>query len=1435
MKWTEGYLKLYVFYFDGTSWVEIKRDNMCIHPSYPPCWGAVPGGIGLLSRDGNLYLLWRQEIYGTGSIFVERYNGVKWEFLPEPPPWWGIYRDYPEIDNAAIFLTNEGFPGVVYSQSRTRLFMDIWDGFNWVPIDGQISEGEYLAGVTTHTKSVVVSPDGSIYVGYAESLPLTDYIPQGRVLIKRYDVSTGSWVDEYEALYNGAESPSLAKYDGYIYMAEAGGKWEDWGMVHRIYVKRAELPLGRAQFEECFARVVSSKNGIEELMNSDCLVDNMVFYNGFLYDVLKDNSRTLRERVFAGAYLFEFPQYLNEERISYLNSSEFVSLLREALFQYDGDYIQEKAMFSLVREENEYARDVIEDVLGLAGYPSLYYMFERHSTLLSSNFLGNLLFELSFFSDASIIRWNAKRALRVLKTSSIPFYRFNDIIGGDFPVYMKNEAMDLLTDFFVVANHYDLPVSQREDLSNVILPYASIPETRDNALRALGALDVNWDYLINELKYGEYTPYLLSALSTQLVGASSTDLWFKGYEILRIAEDSSYEAWRRIYAAEAAYQIGLREWESPEMEKLRNAITDEIKERLWGIYNSIMGYIFDESLYLNLRITALRFSISTGNDERREEIISSVISSGDFSLIQEASKLAVVYNACNSITAFKVSMEDYSNELSAVSFYIDKIEEKALKLEEKLKRKLSVNEDCPKGCKGKNCINCVGIAGKIDQIISKLNEVSEPEIQADINIIKSSFNDLREKVLLYYSLFEEEGVAFESPEPGRYRDVNNELRNDLLSISNRVEELKRKARDEKSREKIKEVLEKISEIDEKLDEMEEAIEDYEEDVEEIIEDSGYRSVSELVNRENFLTSLKLQFENTIESLKAKCGIEGDPPEETSNPSPNPTANTQTIQGDPDSNITVYGYMFTRDGAKVSGIGINIKFVSWQGECMKWEDIPCPPPSGGGCVMVAHAQQTCRRCADWRPSHVATALTSSTGAYVVGLRTYYGYNVYYSTQPNYPYPDIKQGSDIKLGVFAPGAAPVFYDIVNLVFPYPETTTTNDLDHDSIPDIVEEVVVDHHKPWWSFDSKQADGERFFPFSPRDYYYCSYRSIMGICDINDAFLYKNCRLMDSYGNCVYVQGSYPFYEELRRYGEGYYINTTDLVEGEHGDIVPFTTQDVFYNVRWKLNNPSTNQFHIQYYLFFSYNDTEAAYEYGDHFGDWEWLCIYPHQATLGVYPTFWETYKYPYGGRIERMHYHGHGVTPPNVNPNNPSGCNDKCVRCWGTGGATDVNVRRTSMEAQGLHNYIIEWDGPDVPKVWVGDDVHSFWGGYGGVPRDACFYTYCIPVIMICSTFTEHINNCPAPEWDRINNRIKVCPCSCGDIDCERNNNCLRYFTRLHPIEPSVADIYDPTVRDFGGRWGGWGKSRKGEGPSECPHGPTGPEIDRDYYGRYDSYE
>jgi len=1373
-----NYVNIYVFYFDGTSWVEIKRDNICAYPQFSSCYYASTGGLGLLSRDGNLYLLWN----GNNLIFVERYNGFKWEFLPEPPPGWGIYRDYPEIDNAAIFLTNEGFPGVVYSQSRTRLFMDIWDGFNWVPIDGQISEGAYPAGVTTHTKSVIVSPDGSIYVGYAEQLPSVGYLPQGRVLIKRYDVSTGSWVDEYEALYNGTESPSLAKYDGYIYMAEAGGKWElicqnsslcYWRMVHRIYVKRAELPLGRAQFEECFARVVSSRDALENLRNKKCLVDNMVFYNGFLYDVLKDPSRTLRERVFAGAYLFEFPQYLNSERISYLNSSEFVSLLNDALFREEDEYIKEKATFSLVREENDYAKTLITDVLSDERRIGLFYILKRHSTGSKSRWLGELLFDLAFFHPYPYTKWNAKRILSMIDTSAVPFEGFINIFSKNYELDMKAEALQSLHEVLLYRKKSEISEDIRKALGDSILPLKNYPELRGYVMKVLSALGGYWEFLVDELKNGEYTWALLPAMSTAIELTTKEDFYQKIDELVDIALNPEIEDWRRIYAAQAGFHTVIRNVEPMALIPL------------WDVYPYAVSLIFDESVPLFVKTEALQFSTSVTDEVSRSELLMSVISSTtDYTILSEAIRLGALAD-CSFVASFTDVKNDYSSELSLIGFYKGKIKKEILKLEEKLKRKLSVNEDCPKGCKGKNCINCVGIAGKIDQIISKIDEakryISEPGIIDSIDKFKRDAIDFKERVLADYSFLSENGYI--SLNPSNYRNEINRLKSFVLSLRDELYDIMRIVSNKDALDKLNEVEEKLSEVDEKIDEMYEGVSEAEDEVKEILKVSPYFSVSDMTSRENLLTSLSMQIDVTTSTLMERC----DPA--TVQIQEYKGSESIEKEGNPDDPPVISGYVLNQDGEKLKGVTLEFRAG---GYCTQWSIPECanvqwvqfwldlwnlwqPRTVIGLIIKIVFfwwvrllAVLVCNAsCENYVPGVTYTAQTDDEGVYTVELTSsFINYHVYLK-EATYPY--LATGTHIA-SIYVSSDRTIHF-----VIPFAETTTQcADKDGDHINDCAEALLANNHNPNFNFAGDGTDGgERYFPRHPKLYYNCAEDEG---CNVNQEGKIK-C------GNSPPVS---PKYEEIfKTIGSGDNCriqNTGNKIR------IMRTSGHVYYHVR----KPNESTFHIQYYLFFDYNDPETLYGWDDHYADWEWLCVYTNAEVNAYYDTYPD-----HIGKIWKLHYHHHGVTPSK----DAGSCGDwedvRFIRYapdseWNERNTCKINGQEYHIDYCYLYNPNVV---PEKPRVWIGDDVHGFWDGYPEVPRTACSNPW---------DFNESIDNYPARLPD---------------------NSPIHTFPYLISITPSSSPSvdYDQTVHMYMGKWGSDDKS---------PRGPFGSDESRDFDGRYD---
>ena len=234
--------------------------------------------------------------------------------------------------------------------------------------------------------------------------------------------------------------------------------------------------------------------------------------------------------------------------------------------------------------------------------------------------------------------------------------------------------------------------------------------------------------------------------------------------------------------------------------------------------------------------------------------------------------------------------------------------------------------------------------------------------------------------------------------------------------------------------------------------------------------------------------------------------------------------------------------------------------------------------------------------------------------------------------------------------------------------------------------------------------------------------------------------------------------------------------------------TSGHVYYHVR----KPNENTFHIQYHLFFDYNDPEVSappWWNPQHYADWEWLCVYTDAKPYEYYDN------YPSVGKIWKLHYHHHGV--------NPFGCGACKCGDWsdvsftrGTGEWSPGNVCILN-DIEFPIDYCYLYDPnvvPENPRVWVGDDVHGLWDGYPKFPRPACSYL----------TFNEEVNNYPARLPDNIT---------------------VPFFPHLISITPSSSDDYDQTVHMYMGKWGS---------DADSPKGPFVPGGDRDFNGVYDGY-
>jgi len=935
--------------------------------------------------------------------------------------------------------------------------MDIWDGTKWVEIDDKINdEGIFSVEVSSPTKSVLFSPNGDVFAAFLQRY---DNL---RVVVKRYNPSNRVWVKEYESEpYLEANSPSLAQYDGYIYVAE-GGKREEVVCVgsvcfpyrvSKIHIKRALLPFGRAQFEECFARVVSSKNGIEELMNRDCLVENMVFYNGFLYDVLKDPSRTLRERVFAGAYLFEFPQYLNEERISYLNSSEFVSLLREALFQYDGDYIQEKAMFSLVREENEYAGILISDILSSIEHPEFETMMRRHIAGESFIFIGNLLFNLLF--EDSYSGGKVYGLFPFLGTSGIPFYRFIQLFYSSAPREKKLRGLRCLIDIFTHRKVDEIEEGTRNALIEAICEMSVDPLLRGESFLAISFLKGKCEGkdAIDLLGEGEYLPEILRGISE---AGDVADI----SRLQEIATAEDMPLYTRLWAFWSLSDIALR-----------NELGDVI---IWVLEN---GYLFAREILLNenipsfLRLEAFSFVSGITDPWGLSELAKEVIySTQNLSFLSEVLPSIAQNTDCSLIPDAEFLHSAYSYELTQVASAYDAlsdfINKKIVEIEEKRNEILVKIEGGVK----KNRKMETGIMKKLDEAIAYLPP--DEEMRESVLRIKRTLNEVKDLLV---------GINIKM-------DIN--ITEILYKIGELIgsakEEIKRdieicnKKGYKKAGEKLKEAFEKLKEAEEKIGEIWEKINEIEEKENEVC--GGITPLCRCYLKEKVeeYKSTVSSLEYTKEIMNKKCangnkwiyeklGIpqELDPPEEgMENFNP----------------YTIYGYLKDEDGEPLKGVTVEFGTIKWVltlEQCkLGWPIILflltrkfliCLFPLG---LYSSEAGMTWT----YRLTFVAlaTATTDDQGAFKVSL-----------DEGNYFYRVINPNTYNYIRVNSLHYVHLTNNVV-IVVPY---ATSPDKDADGLSDYAEDHLIYVHRPrfWLGYLQTSCDGkcELWHPTSPRDFW--------------------------------------------------------------------------------------------------------------------------------------------------------------------------------------------------------------------------------------------------------------------------------------------------------------------------------------------------------------
>lgn len=411
------------------------------------------------------------------------------------------------------------------------------------------------------------------------------------------------------------------------------------------------------------------------------------------------------------------------------------------------------------------------------------------------------------------------------------------------------------------------------------------------------------------------------------------------------------------------------------------------------------------------------------------------------------------------------------------------------------------------------------------------------------------------------------------------------------------------------------------------------------------------------------------------------------------------------------------------------------------------------------------------CENYVPGVTYTAQTNDEGVYTVELTSsFINYHVYLK-EATYPY--LATGTQIA-NIYVSSDRTIHF-----VIPFAESTQ-NCQDSESPPDVndcAEALLAANHNPYWNFaptmpDDCSDETEDYFPVDPKGFYEL-----------------RSDGLKDDEGHFIVPT---PSYDDLTSYSNPD-LHKNYKIAYDHSKALMYETEDIyFYHV-----SPDSEHTHhrIQYYLFFDFNDTDISGSYGDHEGDWEWLCVYVDSPS-GAFYDHLPSDNYP--GGIYKLHYHKHG---DKVGEYSCSTTDEEwrvveyTKDIWEEGKCkSDGHVyTRDDFIYDPYHQYSY----PETPRVWVGDSQH---GLYPGPP---CRW------YNLHGEVLEWVGNSGAPihlggAWYKW----------------------VHFLSKRISIDKSDFDSYDDTVHDFAGMWG-----------DDCvpppfrlcnpAYGPRGPENDRDY--------
>lgn len=981
--------------------------------------------------------------------------------------------------------------------------------------------------------------------------------------------------------------------------------WNTVRLYARSYCREVEAILKLyyiSSFDKTLSWISSSTNRGEEkyrFKNSffKDIVKNSCIYNK-LYEVVIDENKPLKERIFAFSYLLgEISGYNNLTSIqwNYLRSNEMVEVLKKGLFTQDGKtYMAEKAMWTLVRlDGSKSAGDLILYVLSVVpSYPHFYNMLERHIIGVKSKWLGNLLMKGGFYMSPPAMEENAKGLMPHLDTEAVPFEEFIELLRSDFPIDKKEDALDVLNN--ILHARKEIPDEIRDQLGSLLYSLKDDPFLRGKVLIGLGLLGGYEEYLLKELKNGEYIPELLYALGE----GGDKEVAMK---LVDISRDRRLDPWRRIMAGRAAYAIAMRQRLDPEgMFKILLPLIE-------NTYLYAMNVVLDEWEEPWVREEALLFSASITDSVGFSNLLKAVFSTvKEPLLLKEGMRLAVYWADCGIIENINEIENEWNEELKEIENYYDDITDTIIEYQEEIISALIEDKKCEEECE----INVLKEAREGLRILDEILETLPPWMEfirervetakADLNFFAEDFTSSIVKVIL----MDEEGIE-------ELKTMVNVINTDLDLVLGEVmkyttEEL-RKESGKVEGEKVKEatrvqkalldVRKLVKEIEVIIGHIEKKFEKVIKETERMTEKAGFTSLQELVERKNILKGLITQADDNKEVLEKRCSSD-DPPQ---------SSILMQMQGS--GTVRVEGYTHEEDGDLIGGFKIGF-ITGWDKVCIWKLCTPIPkveveadvdtfgyfeselPPNTHFDLLI-ETQNAMTEFLQWPWIFLNKNVNSGTSS-----KTFHLYLPYGSTYPDYDSDRLNDNAEKRIGR---KHLPVYYFCPFLRAPRYEEWYPTD------PKIYFEKRSNGLK------YKISGKEYILPPTPQNFYKISDNPY------NQESSYIDTKSTSS-GLIDEREGGKPPYEGLPLFHILPFPDDRSMAgsfDGSMGIVIP-------------------RQYKTQYFLFHDYSKFTyyvcvfivCWQDSSTHYGDWEWVC--PFIQTQGPSP----------GWRLTKVVYHYHG---------------------------------------------------------------------------------------------------------------------------------------------------------------------------------------------------